>query len=93
MRYNVSVRCLVYDFKIEGYCYVFIAHTQINMNMEKKVKERPGSATITDRSPFKTPRGSGNRQIQTSTNSTNIRKALRLALSSPSEVIAMLKGL
>ena len=28
-----------------------------------------------------------------STNRTNVRKALRLALSSPSEVIAMLKGL
>ena len=35
----------------------------------------------------------GNRQIQTSTNQTNVRKALRVALSSPSEVIAMLKGL
>ena len=31
--------------------------------------------------------------MQTSTNRTNVRKALRLALSSPSEVIAMLKGL
>ena len=30
---------------------------------------------------------------QTSANRTNARKALRLALSSPSEVIAMLKGL
>ena len=30
---------------------------------------------------------------QTSANGTNVRKALRLALSSPSEVIAMLKGL
>ena len=30
---------------------------------------------------------------ETSTNQTNVRKALRLALSSPSEVIAMLKGL
>ena len=28
-----------------------------------------------------------------STNRTNVRKALRLALSSPSEVIAILKGL
>ena len=51
------------------------------------------SATITNRSPSQTPRGRGNRQIQTSTNQTNVRKALRLALSSPSEVIAMLKGL
>ena len=30
---------------------------------------------------------------QTSANRTNVRKALRLAISSPSEVIAMLKGL
>ena len=37
--------------------------------------------------------GRGNRQIQTSTNRTNVRKALRLALSSLSEVIAILKGL
>ena len=30
---------------------------------------------------------------KTSANQTNVRKALRLALSSPSEVITMLKGL
>ena len=57
------------------------------------MRENPGSATITNRSPSQTSRGRGNRQIQTSTNRSNIRKALRLALSSPSEVIAMLKGL
>ena len=61
---------------------------------EKKRKEKsPGSATITNHSPSHTPRGRGNRQIQTSTNQTNVQKALRLALSSPSEVIAILKGL
>ena len=59
----------------------------------KKGEKSPGSATITNRSPSQTPRGRGNRQIQTSTNRTNVRKALRLALSSPSEVIAILKGL
>ena len=59
----------------------------------KKVRESPGSATITNRIPSQTPRGRGNRQIQTSTNQTNVRKALGLALSSPSEVIAVLKGL
>ena len=32
-------------------------------------------------------------KTKTSANRTNVRKALRLALSSPSEVIAMLKGL
>ena len=60
---------------------------------KKKKKKSPGSATITKRSPFQTPSGRGNRQIQTSTNRTNVRKALRLTLSSPSEVIAMLKRL
>ena len=38
-------------------------------------------------------RGRGNRQNQTSANRTNVQKALRLAISSTSEVIAMLKGL
>ena len=59
----------------------------------KKVRKSPGSATITNRSPSQTPRGRGNRQNQTGANQTNVRKALRIALSSPSEVIAMLKGL
>ena len=48
---------------------------------------RPQEEEETDKSK------QGNRQIQTSTNRTNLRKALRLALSSPSEVIAILKGL
>ena len=48
---------------------------------------------MTNRTPSQTPRGRENRQIQTSTNRTNVRKALRLALSSPSMVIAILKGL
>ena len=54
---------------------------------KRKVQGVPQSQT----EPFptsQTPRGRGNRQIQTSTNRTNVRKALRLALSSPSEVIA-----
>ena len=42
------------------------------------------------RSPSQTPR---RRQNQTRANQTNVRKALRLAPSSQSEVIAMLKGL
>ena len=37
--------------------------------------------------------GRGNRQIQTSASRTNVRKAPRLSLSCPSEVIEMLKGL
>ena len=57
----------------------------------KTYKKSPGSALITNRSPSQTPRG--NRQIQTSSNRTNARKALRLAFSSQSEVIATLKGL
>ena len=59
---------------------------------KKRLEKSPGSATITNRSPSQTPRGKENRQIQTSTNLTNVRKALRLALSSQSEVIAILKG-
>ena len=58
----------------------------------KKVRKKSRECTITNRSPSQTPRGRGNRQIQTSTNRTNVRKALRLALSSPSEVLAMLEG-
>ena len=59
----------------------------------KHKKRSLGSATSTNRSSFQTPRGRANRQIQTSTNRTNVRKALRLALSSKSEVIAMPEGL
>ena len=64
-----------------------------NKEEKKKVRKSPGSATITKRSPSQTPRGRGNRQIQTSTKQSNVRKTLRLALLSPGEVIAMLKGL
>ena len=56
------------------------------MNIKKRVQKSPGSATITNRSPSQTSRG--NRQFQTSTNRSNVQKALRLALSYPSEVIA-----
>ena len=62
----------------------------VPQSQKKRYEKSPGSATITNRSPSQTPRGRGNRQIQTS---TNVRKALILALSSPSEVIAILKGL
>ena len=64
-----------------------------NYHYTRKGKRKVQSATITNRSPSQTLRGRGNRQIQKSTNRTNVRKALRLVLSSPSEVIAMLKGL
>ena len=60
---------------------------------EKWYEKSPGSGTIANRSPSQTPRGRGNRQNQTSANRTNVRKALRLALFSPSEAVAMLKGL
>ena len=60
---------------------------------KKKVRETSRGDPITNRSPSQTPRGRGNRQNQTSANRTNVRQALRLALSSPGEVIAMLKGL
>ena len=67
--------------------------------MNKKVREKSREydnhkkGIRKKRSPSKTPRGRGNRQTQTSTTRTNVRKALRLALSSPSQVIAILKGL
>ena len=59
---------------------------------KNKVREKSRKCHNQNRSPSQTPRGRENRQIQTSTNQTNVRKALRLALSFPSEVIAMLKG-
>ena len=61
--------------------------------MDTKKGKSPGNATITSHNPSQTRRGRGNRHNQTSANRTNVRKALRLALSSLSEVIAMLKGL
>ena len=57
----------------------------------KKVREK--SREYHNHKPQPFPRGTGNRQLQTSTNRTNVQKALRLSLSSPSEVIAMLKQL
>ena len=58
-----------------------------------KACKRKGKRKVQGVSQSQTARGRGNRQIQTSTNRTNVRKALRLALSSQSEVIAILKGL
>ena len=73
----------------------FLAHLGFSnyksFTVKKKVREK--SRECHNHKPSKTPRGRGNRQIQTSTNQTNVRKALRLALSPPSEVIAMLNGL
>ena len=79
----------------EWFCLpVFVLNIYQLIYIKKgKRKVSPGSATVTNRSPSQSPRGRGNRQIQTSTNQTNVRKTLRLALSSPNEVIAMLKGL
>ena len=56
---------------------------------KKKVREKSRECHNHKPSPSQTPRGRGNRQNQTSANRTNVRKALRLAPSSPSEVIAM----
>ena len=60
---------------------------------KKNVREKSGESHNHKPQHSQTSRGRGNRQIQTSTNRSNVRKALRLALSSPSEVIAMIKGL
>ena len=61
--------------------------------IRKKVREKSKECHNHKPSPSKTPRGRGNRQIQTSANWTNVRKALKLALFFPSEIIAMLKVL
>ena len=73
-----------------GFSYIestipLLPKSEIPKKKKKKKKLREKST--------QTQRGRGNRQIQTSTNRTNVRKALRLALSSPSEVTAILKGL
>ena len=59
----------------------------------KKGKRKVQGVPQAQAGPSQTPRGRENRQIQKCTNRTNLQKALRLALSSPNEVIAMLKGL
>ena len=69
--------------------HIDIFYTVSKKNVWEKSRECHNHKT----QPFPDPRGRGNQQIQTSTNQTNVRKALRLALSSPSEVIAILKGL
>ena len=61
--------------------------------VRKKVREKSRECHNHKPQPFPDPRGRENRHIQTSTKRTNVRKALRLALSSPSEVIAILKRL
>ena len=69
------------------------AYIFLNLYTKKKVREKSRECHNHKPQPFPDPRGRGNRQSQTSTNRTNVRKAPRLALSSPSEVIAILKGL
>ena len=88
-------KLVVHDEWLSPYCKYLIdlQSDKTTVDSKKRKEKSPGSATITNRSPYKTPRGRESRQIQTSTNRTNVQKALRFALSSPSEVIAMLKGL
>ena len=59
---------------------------QIDSIEEKKVREK--SRECLNHKPQPIPE-TDNRQNQTSANRTNVRKTLRLALSSPSEVIAI----
>ena len=61
----------------------------VNKN-KRKVQGVPQSQAVTHPRHKK---GRDNGQKQASANQTTVRKALRLALSSPSEVIAMLKRL
>ena len=74
-------------------CFFFVVVFFLLLFFKKRVREKSRECHSHKPRPSQTPRGRGNRQIQTSTNRTNVRKALRLALSSPSEVIAMPKGL
>ena len=67
--------------------------TEIVKKKKKRYEKSQGSPTIISRSQSQAARGRGNRQNQTRPNRTNVLKALRLALSSPSRVIPMLKGL
>ena len=73
-------------------------HHQVKTSQKSKKKLDRQSCesrecTITSYSPSQTPRGRENRQNQTTANRTNVRKALILTLSFPSEVNAMLKRL
>ena len=64
-----------------------------DLNGRKKNKKKsPGSATIRSRIQSLTPRERGKTQKPTSAIQTNAPKARRPAVSSPSEIIAMLKG-
>ena len=67
-------------------------HKHKRRGMQKMVRETSRECHNHKPQPFPDT-GRGNRQIKTSTNRTNVRKAPGLALSSPSEVIALLKGL
>ena len=62
--------------------------------INKKVREKFSECHNHKLQPFTdTKRKRKQKKKQTSANRKNVRKALRLALSSPNEVIAMLKGL
>ena len=73
-------------------------HLQIKDTIKKKKKkkkkrEKSRKCHNHKPQPFPDIKRKRKPQIQTSTNRSNVRKALRLALSSPSKVITMLKGL
>ena len=76
-------------------CFSLVSNMfAIRCNLLKKVREK--SRECHNRKPQPLPDTKRKRKQtknQTSANRTNVRKALRLALSSPSVVIAMLKGL
>ena len=65
------------------------AKTQISLGIRPVWLASSLCAQWVDKDPWRRR----NRQNQTSTNRANVRKALRFAHSSPSELIAMLKGL
>ena len=98
-RISFVIFIYIYDGEFDRHVWVAgrlsskYMHLLISRANYGKKNKNPGSATITSRSPSQAPIGRGNRQNHTSANLINVRKALRLAHSSPSEVIAMLKRL
>ena len=73
---------------------VCTGHKQNRRGMQKKVREKSSGKCHNHKPqpfPSQTPRGRGNRQTKQEQIEQTYKKALKLPLSSPSEVIAMLK--
>ena len=99
-RYTEFCRCIECRYK-QGCLYIFFYQSPYP-KINEDTKEMPYLRSIA-LPKVRNQQGQSKRHIknnnkktnklQTSTNRTNVRKTLRLAVSSPSEVMAMLKGL